>query len=239
MSRIDAIRARALEIAESHNKTMVGTATLIAAILREEEVESFFQTRVVQITDIQSLMLNQIEQSASQRDGSHEKPIFSDAAEQALEESLGYIRLHQSKLRDKDGLVILAVMLNQEQPSAAAKILINNGITGQAIAAYLASYGIDLWNREAAYVVHDSNDYYQIFEHGDQSALAKYTSCLNDEAHFGKIPKVVGRDEEIRQVMRTLRQRNKSNPLLVGEAGVGKTAIVEALAQMAYDGWCW
>ena len=62
-------------------------------------------------------------------------------------------------------------------------------------------------------------------------ALEKYTRDLTDEARQGKLDPVIGREEEIRRVIQTLARRRKNNPVLIGEAGVGKTAIVEGLAQ--------
>ena len=66
---------------------------------------------------------------------------------------------------------------------------------------------------------------------GKFQALEKYTRDLTDAARKGKIDPVVGRDEEIRRVMQVLSRRTKNNPVLIGEPGVGKTAIVEGLAQ--------
>ena len=76
----------------------------------------------------------------------------------------------------------------------------------------------------------------------DQNAEAKYKSLerysknLNDLAKKGKIDPVIGRDEEIRRVLQILSRRTKNNPILLGEPGVGKTAIVEGLAQRIVDG---
>ncbi len=76
----------------------------------------------------------------------------------------------------------------------------------------------------------------------DQNAEAKYKSLerysknLNDLAKKGKIDPVIGRDEEIRRVLQILSRRTKNNPILIGEPGVGKTAIVEGLAQRIVDG---
>jgi ATP-dependent Clp protease ATP-binding subunit ClpB len=76
----------------------------------------------------------------------------------------------------------------------------------------------------------------------DQNAEAKYKSLerysknLNDLARKGKIDPVIGRDEEIRRVLQILSRRTKNNPMLLGEPGVGKTAIVEGLAQRIVDG---
>ena len=76
----------------------------------------------------------------------------------------------------------------------------------------------------------------------DQNAEAKYKSLerysknLNELAKKGKIDPVIGRDEEIRRVLQILSRRTKNNPILIGEPGVGKTAIVEGLAQRIVDG---
>src|SRR3990167_6526861 len=62
-------------------------------------------------------------------------------------------------------------------------------------------------------------------------ALAKYSRDLTDLARKGKLDPVIGRDDEIRRVVQVLSRRTKNNPVLIGEPGVGKTAIVEGLAQ--------
>ena len=64
-----------------------------------------------------------------------------------------------------------------------------------------------------------------------QEALGKYTINLTDNAKAGKIDPVIGREVEIRRVMEILSRRTKNNPVLIGDPGVGKTAIVEGLAQ--------
>ncbi len=68
------------------------------------------------------------------------------------------------------------------------------------------------------------------------NALKKYTKNLTELAKMGKIDPVIGRDEEIRRTMQVLLRRSKNNPLLIGEPGVGKTAIVEGLAMRIYQG---
>src|SRR5205823_6948241 len=66
---------------------------------------------------------------------------------------------------------------------------------------------------------------------GQREALKKYTIDLTERAKSGKLDPVIGRDEEIRRVIQVLQRRTKNNPVLIGEPGVGKTAIVEGLAQ--------
>ncbi len=67
-------------------------------------------------------------------------------------------------------------------------------------------------------------------------ALGKYAVNLNEQARSGKLDPVIGRDEEIRRVLQILSRRTKNNPILVGEAGVGKTAIAEGIAHRIVDG---
>ncbi len=70
----------------------------------------------------------------------------------------------------------------------------------------------------------------------NRQALGKYTIDLTERAEAGKLDPVIGRDDEIRRTIQVLQRRRKNNPVLIGEPGVGKTAIVEGLAQRIVDG---
>src|SRR6201988_1737386 len=106
---------------------------------------------------------------------------------------------------------------------SAGEILMKHGVTHetilQAMAAIRGSHRVTSQNPEATF-----------------RALEQYARDLTDLARRGKLDPVIGRDEEIRRVMQILARRTKNNPVLIGEPGVGKTAIVEGLAQRVIAG---
>ena len=126
----------------------------------------------------------------------------------------------------KDGFVStehLLLALCGERGTEAGRILADAGVSREAILTALREIRGDE-------KVTDQNpeDKYQ--------ALAKYARDLTDLARRGKLDPVIGRDDEIRRVIQVLSRRTKNNPVLIGEPGVGKTAIVEGLAQRIISG---
>lgn len=118
---------------------------------------------------------------------------------------------------------LLMAMASPTAPDAIRQLLARHGVDYNAIVQALAgirgSQRVTSPNPEAQY-----------------EALAKYGRDLTNEARKGKLDPVIGRDEEIRRVIQILSRRTKNNPVLIGEPGVGKTAIVEGLAQRIVKG---
>ncbi|HTR11766.1 MAG TPA: ATP-dependent chaperone ClpB, partial [Roseiarcus sp.] len=117
----------------------------------------------------------------------------------------------------------LLLALAMEKGSEASKILANAGVTPQTLNAAIN----DLRKGRTADSASAENAY---------DALKKYTRDLTEAARTGKLDPVIGRDEEIRRTIQVLSRRTKNNPVLIGEPGVGKTAIVEGLALRIVNG---
>ena len=117
----------------------------------------------------------------------------------------------------------LLIAIADEKRGAACQILQRNGVTRDGIYRVLQEI-------RGPHRVTDQNpeEKYQ--------ALKRYSRDLTEEARKGKLDPVIGRDDEIRRVVQVLSRRTKNNPVLIGEPGVGKTAIVEGLAQRIVKG---
>jgi ATP-dependent Clp protease ATP-binding subunit ClpB len=117
----------------------------------------------------------------------------------------------------------LLIAITDEKQGASSQILQRNGVTKDAIFRVLQDI-------RGPHRVTDQNpeEKYQ--------ALKRYSRDLTEEARKGKLDPVIGRDDEIRRVIQVLSRRTKNNPVLIGEPGVGKTAIVEGLAQRIIKG---
>jgi len=147
----------------------------------------------------------------------------SGAGQLHLDPAMARVFTQAEKLADKAGdsyvtveRLLLAIAMDKD--SAAGKALTQAGVTPQglngAIEGLRQGRTADSANAEGGY-----------------DALKKYTTDLTEAAREGKLDPVIGRDEEIRRTIQVLSRRTKNNPVLIGEPGVGKTAIVEGLAQ--------
>ncbi|MDY6951282.1 MAG: Clp protease N-terminal domain-containing protein, partial [Thermodesulfobacteriota bacterium] len=143
-------------------------------------------------------------------------PVTKKVLDAAFEEA--------AKLKDEYVSIehILVAMTDQKETDAT-RILTGGGVTRESILKVLVEI-------RGTQRITDPNpeEKYQ--------ALQKFGRDLTDLARLGKIDPVIGRDEEIRRVVQVLSRRTKNNPVLIGEPGVGKTAIVEGLAQRIVNG---
>jgi ATP-dependent Clp protease ATP-binding subunit ClpA len=129
------------------------------------------------------------------------------------------------------GMVLVAIF--SEKDSQAVYLLGRQGVTRLDVVNYV-SHGIAKVGEDATEQARSEEG--EGSEEGGRTALESYATDLNARARLGRIDPLIGRELEVERVVQILCRRRKNNPLLVGEAGVGKTAIAEGLAKLIEDG---
>lgn len=209
----------AVERAQSGGQQAVGAVHLLAGVMAKgENVTQFlFGKTGVNDRQLQQVVENELKSLPRVEGGG--QPYLDNDANAALQKAQDIAK------KNGDTYVGLEPMLQAllEVPSTASQMLKDAGMTADALAAAIK----ELRGGQKA-TSQSSEDTYQ--------SLEKYARNLVDEAREGKLDPVIGRDEEIRRVLQILSRRTKNNPILIGEPGVGKTAIVEGLAERIVRG---
>ncbi len=209
--------ARAQELAAERGNTQVEEEHLLMALLDQPEgvVPTLLQRMGVDIARLRQQDQALIDRLATAYGGVSQPSISPD-----LRNTL--VRAHELMANMHDEYVsvehLLLAMADDRDQSAVGRLLRGQGVTDAAILNTLSGIRggqrVTTQNPEATY-----------------EALEKFGRDLTELARRGKVDPVIGRDEEIRRVIQVLARRTKNNPVLIGEPGVGKTAIVEGLAQ--------
>jgi ATP-dependent Clp protease ATP-binding subunit ClpB len=208
----------AMEIASKNGQQAIETGHLLQAILQDDTQTSAFLLKkngvsVLQIQEkLQTILSSYPKVSGAQ-------PYASNALQQVLTKAEAL----KSEFGDSYVSVELLFLALIESKDAISDLLKSIGITS----ANFKKSIIELRGNRKVNDPHAESTY---------QSLEKYGKNLNELAKAGKIDPVIGRDEEIRRVLQILSRRTKNNPILLGEPGVGKTAIVEGLAQRIVSG---
>lgn len=208
-------QAQSLAIGRDH--TSISPIHIMAALLEDESNISICQQAGASIPGLKNGVAKALE---------NEAVIANPTGEVNLNpESVRVLNLadRQAQKAGDDYIATEWVMLVLAEQGDTKKIFKEAGVTSEKLKAVIeqlrGEQTVDSQNAE------DQRD-----------ALNKYTINLTERAEMGKLDPVIGRDEEIRRTIQVLSRRTKNNPVLIGEPGVGKTAIVEGLAQKIVNG---
>jgi ATP-dependent Clp protease ATP-binding subunit ClpB len=209
------------ELARSRGNPVVNDAHLLAALLAQDEgvVQPLLQKAGLNLTAVRQEVEREIARFPTQAGGGVE-PSFSREIQRVFDRA-------EAEAKKLDDAYVstehLLLAMAEEKGTTARSILSSHGVSAEDL-------------RPALQEVRGSHRVTDQSPEDKYQALERYTRNLTDEARKGKLDPVIGRDEEIRRVMQVLSRRTKNNPVLIGEPGVGKTAIVEGLAQRIVNG---
>ncbi|RIW16349.1 ATP-dependent chaperone ClpB [Algoriphagus lacus] len=211
---------KAAELATGAGTPAIESAHLLKGIFSEDDnVTDFLFKKLGTSKQLISQKLDQELAKLPKVSGANQQPYLSGPANQVLTKAKDYLKTFGDEYVAIEHL-FLAILAGSD---ATAQLLKNQGLAEkpliEAIKELRKGNKVTDQNAESKY-----------------RALEKYSKNLNDLAKKGKIDPVIGRDEEIRRVLQILARRTKNNPILLGEPGVGKTAIVEGLAQRIVSG---
>ena len=209
---------KAAEIVAGNQQQAIEPGHLLKAILLSDENVITFLLKKLNVNRAQlETKLTEIVNSYPKVSG--QQPYLSNDAHAALTKAAGYLKEFNDEFVAIEH-IILGLANGKEKIANLLKDLgFNEKHLKMAIKELRGGESVKDQNAEAKY-----------------KSLERYSKNLNELAKSGKIDPVIGRDEEIRRVLQILSRRTKNNPILLGEPGVGKTAIVEGMAQRIVDG---
>ena len=210
----------AVALAQQNGQQAVEPMHLLAVVIKEDDsLGTFLLGRVgVNVRMLRDEVSRAVASMAKVSGGGGEQ-FFSSDTSKVIQRAVDFTRTFNDKYASVEHL-LLGLVAERGQ---VADMLKRNGASEKELVAAIKEF------RKGSTV--DSQTSTQEF-----NALGKYAINLNELARGGKLDPVIGRDDEIRRVLQILSRRTKNNPILVGEAGVGKTAIAEGIAHRIVDG---
>jgi ATP-dependent Clp protease ATP-binding subunit ClpB len=209
---------QAMQIATINGNQAIENGHILKAILEvDENVTPFILKKLGVNQSVFSKTVDAIVNSYPKVSGG--QPYLSNNANQTVAKATNYLKEFKDEYVSIEHL-LLGILASGD---AVAQLMKDNGIKEKELNAAITEL------RKGSTVTSQSAD-------ENYNALNKYAINLNTQARNGKLDPVIGRDEEIRRVLQILSRRTKNNPILVGEPGVGKTAIAEGLAHRIIAG---
>jgi ATP-dependent Clp protease ATP-binding subunit ClpA len=220
--------------ARGEGHEMLTVEHLLLALLADANVSEVLTASGADIDALEQGLRSYIAQNVQsiKGEGKHEvQPTLS--FQRVLQRAIYHVQSAGKK--QVTPLNVLVAMFS-EKDTQSVYLLSEQGVSRLDIVKYI-SHGIAK-NGAAPQPSPESEDKDEVGgeKSGDRSALSQFATHLNARAAAGRIDPLIGREPELERVMQTLCRRRKNNPLLVGEAGVGKTAIAEGLARLIHEG---
>jgi ATP-dependent Clp protease ATP-binding subunit ClpA len=202
---------------------------LLYALLDNATAVEVLKACAVNVGDIRTLLKNFINDNTPIVPGSDEVDTQPTLGfQRVIQRAIMHVQSTSSGKKEVTGANVLVAIFG-EKDSHAVYYLQQQGITRLDVVNFI-SHGIRKDQTEPAKQEHPSDTEESAAANGKESPLEQFTQNLNLLAKQGKIDPLIGREHEVERVIQILCRRRKNNPLLVGEAGVGKTAIAEGLA---------
>jgi ATP-dependent Clp protease ATP-binding subunit ClpA len=207
---------------------------LLLAILDTPKVREILRACGADLTKLKQEIKEHIDQSTPRLDESEEREVQPTLGfQRVLQRAVFHV---QSSGKKEVGVANVLVAIFSEKQSHAVYLLNRQHVARLDVVNYI-SHGLSKIAEEKATEKEESTQGEgERDAEGGGSALEKYTSNLNRQAQEGKIDPLIGRKLEVERTIEILCRRRKNNPLYVGEAGVGKTAIAEGLARLIVEG---
>jgi len=210
--------ADAQSLAVGNDNPYIEPVHLLTALLNQDDgsARSLLQRAGVNVNGLGNALKSSFERL----------PKVSGADVQVSREFVALLNLADKESQKRGDQFVsseMVLLAMSDDKSDAGQLARENGLTRKALEAAIEAVrgGGTVDSQEAE---------------GQREALKKYTLDLTERARQGKLDPVIGRDDEIRRAIQVLQRRTKNNPVLIGEPGVGKTAIVEGLAQRIVNG---
>ena len=223
---VEKVVERAMGYAQTRRHEFATVEHLCLALFEQDTIRNLLKKIGINRRELQERFIEYIE---------HQIETLPDCVTVTTQASLGFQRVLQRAYihimgagKEEVNVEHVLVACFDEEESHAVFMMLQQGLTRLDLVSLLSQGGLSEPGSDSIEDEDEAED--------KSSALSRYTLCLTDEARLGRLDAVIGRDRELDRAIQVLSRRRKNNPLFVGEPGVGKTALAEALAQRIVAG---
>lgn len=235
--RAEEVLNRALSVAVERKHEFLTVEHVFRALLNVSEIRQVLETCKADVDvmqqELDAYLEKEVPQAAANESGENENPVATLGVQRLIQRALFQVQSSgKQEIRPED----LLVALFQAKETWAVHLLRKHNVERLEVVQAISHGQTEGGSSDTQAKEGETESSERTERKASQDALSLYTQNLNEAAKNGKLDPMVGRQTELERVIQTLCRRRKNNPLLVGEAGVGKTAIAEGLAQRIHAG---